>query len=108
MLRVAFVLLAAVVASGTAGAADRAIHHRGWHRTAVILPPGLPRPHYDFRTTITYRAPYPRPIYVEPPVVVVAPVYVDVPYIPRPLFYADPYVPYWDRLPYACGAYGYC
>ena len=23
-------------------------------------------------------------------------------------YYGGPYVPYWDRLPYACGVYGYC
>jgi hypothetical protein len=40
--------------------------------------------------------------------VVVAPVYVDVPYVPPLLPYVDPYVAYWDRLPYACGVYGYC
>ena len=23
-------------------------------------------------------------------------------------YYGGPYTPYWDRLPYACGVYGYC
>jgi|tagenome__1003787_1003787.scaffolds.fasta_scaffold20959823_2 hypothetical protein len=23
-------------------------------------------------------------------------------------YYGGPYVGYWDRLPYACGVYGYC
>ena len=23
-------------------------------------------------------------------------------------YYGGPYVNYWDRLPYACGVYGYC
>ncbi|MBI5264795.1 MAG: hypothetical protein HY852_23615 [Bradyrhizobium sp.] len=23
-------------------------------------------------------------------------------------YYGGPYVSYWDRLPYACGVYGYC
>jgi len=23
-------------------------------------------------------------------------------------YYGGPYVPYWNRLPYACGVYGYC
>jgi hypothetical protein len=23
-------------------------------------------------------------------------------------YYGGPYVPYWERLPYACGVYGYC
>ena len=106
MLRVAIVLLAAVMASGTAEAADKPVPHHGKHRAAVMLPPGLPRPHYNFRTSIIYRAADPRPVYVEePPFVVLAPVYVGVPYLSPP---PGPYLPYWDRLPYACGAYGYC
>jgi hypothetical protein len=23
-------------------------------------------------------------------------------------YYGGPYTPYWDRLPYACGVFGYC
>ena len=23
-------------------------------------------------------------------------------------YYGGPYTPYWNRLPYACGVYGYC
>jgi hypothetical protein len=100
--------------------------------TAVILPPGLPRPHYNFRTTISYDAPYPyrrayaHPAYVyETEEVRFTRVYAEVPYLPPligvPLpgydgsayrfggpYYGGPYVPYWDRLPYACGVYGYC
>jgi len=107
MLRVAIGLLAAVIASGTAEAADKPVPHYGGHRAAVMLPPGLPRPHYNFRTSIIYRAADPRPVYVEePPFVVLAPVYVGVPYLAPPPY--GPYLPYWDRLPYACGAYGYC
>ena len=59
--------------------------------------------------------------------VLFTPVYAEVPYLPPligvPLpgydgsayrfeyqgpYYGGPYVPYWDRLPYACGVYGYC
>ncbi len=116
MLRFAIALLAAVVTCGTAESADRALPHDRWHRAAG-LPPGLPRPHYNFRTTITYAAPYayrrpaPRLSVYEAPVVLYAPVvYVDNPYFARwaaaPVF--DPYGPYWDRLPYDCGVYGYC
>ena len=93
-----------------------------------------PGPHYNFRTTITLSEPYtyPRPsprlsVY-ETPEALYAPVYTDVPYV-MPLYraqllpgyygssytyddqgpyYGGPYVPYWDRLPYACGVYGYC
>jgi hypothetical protein len=105
------------------------------------LPPGLPRPHYRYRTTV---APAAAPLYVrrgralvveeEDPDVLFTPVGV-VPYAPRvygtPLlpgsstlpgyygtnhsysydgpYYGGPsYGPYWNRLPYACGVYGYC
>ena len=110
-------------------------------RAARNLPPGLPRPHYKYRTTV---APAAAPLYVrrgrtlvveeEDPDVLFTPVGV-VPYAPRvfgtPLlpgsstlpgyygtnhsysydgpYYGGPsYGPYWNRLPYACGVYGYC
>ena len=110
-------------------------------RAAGQLPPGLPRAHYNYRTTI---APAAAPLYVrrgralvveeEDPDVLFTPVGV-VPYAPRvygtPLlpgsstlpgyygtnhsysydgpYYGGPsYGPYWNRLPYACGVYGYC
>jgi hypothetical protein len=110
-------------------------------RAAGQLPPGLPRPHYNYRTTV---APAAAPLYVrrgrtlvveeEDPDVLFTPVGV-VPYAPRvfgtPLlpgsstlpgyygtnhsysydgpYYGGPsYGPYWNRLPYACGVYGYC
>ena len=110
-------------------------------RAASQLPPGLPRPHYTYRTTV---APAAAPLYVrrgralvveeEDPDVLFTPVGV-VPYAPRvfgtPLlpgsstlpgyygtnhsysydgaYYGGPsYGPYWNRLPYACGVYGYC
>ena len=134
MLRFAIALLAAVVAGGTAESADRALVHPRWHR-AVGLPAGLPRPHYNFRTTITFASPYtyrrPAPPFsvYEAPAVLYAPVdYVDIPYVEpfavAPLlpgyygaasgydysgpYYGGPYAPYWDHLPYACGVYGYC
>jgi hypothetical protein len=120
MWRLAIALLAAVVASGTAESADRAVAARGWHRTVAMLPAGLPRAHYRFRTTISYGAPYPdRPPYgprltvYETPPLLYAPVYTDA-YVapmlgpPLPPYYGEAYIPYWDRLPYACGAYGYC
>jgi hypothetical protein len=127
MSRFIIALLVAVATSGTAESADRALIRHGWHRTAVLLPAGLPRRHYNFRTTISYDAPYPyrrsyaHPVYVyETPEVLFTPVYPEVPYMlpgyygsastlddPGP-YYGGPYVPYWDRLPYACGVYGYC
>jgi hypothetical protein len=138
MLRFTIALLVAVAACGTAESADRALApqgwRHGWHRTAIILPAGLPRPHYRFRTTITYRAahlyhrPFPRLSVYENPADLYAPDYTDValirPYVSAPILpgyygsnypyeyqgpdYGGPYVPNWDRLPYACGVYGYC
>jgi hypothetical protein len=143
MLRFAIALLVAIVASETAESADRTVNRNGshgWRRTAVILPAGLPRPHYNFRTTVSYdaprdyRRPGPRLSVYEDPALLYGPDYTDVRYIPplirTPLlpgssifpgyygsahsydyqgpYYGGPYVPYWDRLPYACGVYGYC
>ena len=109
-------------------------------RAARQLPPGLPRVHYNYRTTV---APAAAPLYVRrgrqlvvveeaDPDVLFTPVGV-VPYAPRvygvPLlpgsntlpgyygtshsysydgpYYGGPYTPYWSRLPYAGGVYGY-
>jgi hypothetical protein len=144
MLRFTIALLVAVVASETAESADRALtrqgSHHGWRRTAVILPAGLPRSHYKFRTTISYdarqvyRRSGPRLSVYENPAALYAPDYTDVRYLPPRIgvallpgsstlpgyygsrysydypgpYYGGPYVPYWDRLPYACGVYGYC
>jgi len=114
---------------------------RATARAVSQLPPGLPRAHYNYRTTV---APAAAPLYVrrgrtllveeEDPDVLFTPVGV-VPYAPRvfgtPLlpgsstlpgyygtdhsysydgpYYGGPsYGPYWNRLPYACGVYGYC
>jgi hypothetical protein len=110
-------------------------------RAAGQLPPGLPRAHYNYRTTV---APAAAPVYVrrgrqlvvveeEDTDVLFTPVGV-VPYAPRvygvPLlpgsstlpgyygtshsysydgpYYGGPNTPYWARLPYACGVFGYC
>jgi hypothetical protein len=109
MRRFTIALVVATVVCGTALGADQPVVRHSRPYAARQLPAGLPRPHYDFRTTISYGAPYPyRRIHVyEPPVVVVTPVYLPVPYIPvligAPYEYDD-----WDRMPYACGVYGYC
>ncbi|UPJ53038.1 hypothetical protein IVB30_17980 [Bradyrhizobium sp. 200] len=126
----------AAIKSASPAAAKRAAV-----RAAGQLPPGLPRPHYKYRTTV---APAAAPLYVrrgrtlvveeEDPDVLFTPVGV-MPYAPRvygtPLlpgsstlpgyygtshsysydgvYYGGPsYGPYWNRLPYACGVYGYC
>ena len=131
--------LVALFAIGTAEAADGpTATKRAAYRAASKLPPGLPRPHYTYRTTV---AP---PLYVrrgrqlvveEDPAVLLTPVGV-VPYAPlvngEPIlpgssslpgyygnhfsysydgpYYGGPYYggPHWNRLPYACGVYGYC
>ena len=122
--------------------AKRAGNPAAPRRTTVVaarqLPPGLPRAHYKYRTTVAPAA----PLYVrrgralvieEETEVLFAPVGVAA-YAPRifgtPLlpgsstlpgyygtshsysydgpYYGGPYTPYWDRLPYACGVFGYC
>lgn len=140
MLRFTITLFFAVVISEPALSADRPLARHRVHRTAVILPAGLPRPHYKFRTTISYGPPYSyqranlRRFYGYESEVLFTPAYADVPYlaplIATPLlpgsstlpgyygspysydyqgpYYGGPYVNYWDRLPYACGVYGYC
>jgi hypothetical protein len=127
--------------AGTKRVEKPAIAKRAAVRAASQLPPGLPRAHYNYRTTV---APAAAPLYVrrgrtlvveeEDPDVLFTPVGV-VPYAPRvfgtPLlpgsstlpgyygtshsysydgaYYGGPsYGPYWNRLPYACGVYGYC
>ena len=136
MLRWTMPLVAALVASGTsASAADGTpVVKRGAYRAASQLPPGLPRAHYRYRTTVappTYRRDV---VVVDEPEVLFTPTSGYVPYFPpvvgAPLlpgsstlpgyygrafdfdyqgpYYGGPYVPYWDRLPYACGVYGYC
>ncbi|MEH2534716.1 hypothetical protein V1277_005989 [Bradyrhizobium sp. AZCC 1588] len=141
MLRWTMSLLIAAFAIGTAVAADGpAATKRAAVRAASNLPPGLPRAHYNYRTTVAPTA----PLYVrrgrqlvvvaeDEPEVLIKPVGV-VPYVPlvrgTPLlpgsstlpgyygtshsysydgpYYGGSYTPYWARLPYACGVYGYC
>lgn len=138
-----FAIGVAALAIGTADAADGpAATKRAAVRAAGKLPPGLPRAHYNYRTTV---APGVAPLYVRQgrqlvvveqpqPEVLFTPSSGFVPYIP-PLpgsallpgssalpgyygrafdydyqgpYYGGPYVSYWNRLPYACGVYGYC
>jgi hypothetical protein len=120
-------------------AAKAAAGRRAAVRAATQLPPGLPRAHYNYRTTVA-----PAPRYVrrgralvvveeEGPEELLAPTGIIKAYAPRfntPLlpgsstlpgyygtshsysydgpYYGGPYEPYWNRLPYACGVYGYC
>jgi hypothetical protein len=124
---------------GAKRAGNPAATKRTTARAASQLPPGLPRAHYKYRTTI---APAAAPLYVRRGRALVVEEEVDLqfspvnvaPYAPRlfgaPLlpgsstlpgyygtshsysydgpYYGGPYTPYWDRLPYACGVFGYC
>ena len=137
MLRWTVPLIAAVAVVGTtASAADGPVVAKRSTYSAARqqLPPGLPRPHYKYRTTV---AP---PVYRDPVVIeadpdaLITPAYGPGSYIANlpgtPLlpgsstipgyygrafdydyqgpYYGGPYVSYWWRLPYACGVYGYC
>jgi hypothetical protein len=137
MLRWTVTLIAVVAVVGTAAAAAEApvVPKRGASRAASQLPPGLPRPHYKYRTTVAPPT-YGRPVVVveTDPDVLITPAYGPGGYLDNlpgtPLlpgsstipgyygrafdydyqgpYYGGPYVGYWDRLPYACGVYGYC
>ena len=126
--------------AATKRANNVAASRRAAVRATKQLPPGLPRAHYNYRTTV---APAAAPLYVrrgrqlvvveeEDPDVLFTPVGV-VPYAPRvygvPIlpgsttlpgyygtshaysydgpYYGGPYTPYWSRLPYAGGVFGY-
>ena len=135
MIRWTIPLIVAIAALGTTAGPEQAFARRGVYRAAAQLPAGLPRPHYKFRTTVSwaapasYRRPYAPGAYAyETPDVLFTPTYFAVPYFQPvigapglPAYYGSaypydypgaydggPYVGYWDRLPYACGMYGYC
>jgi hypothetical protein len=134
MLRWTIPLVVAIAAVGSAAGPDEAFARRGVYRAAARLPAGLPRAHYNFRTTVSWAAPalyrprYALPGYgYETPDALFAPSYAAVPYMPplpvAPLlpayyepayaygyggeYYNGPYVGYWERVPYACSLYGY-
>ena len=136
MVRWMLSCLVAVFAVGTASAADGPVAtKRAAYTAARQLPPGLPRAHYKYRTTVAPPASYRRGVVVvEEPEALFTPSSGYIPYIPpvagTPLlpgsatlpgyygrafdydyqgpYYGGPYVKYWNRLPYACGIYGYC
>ena len=128
------IFAAAIAVTAPASAADTLVTPHARKSARAKLPPGLPRAHYDYRTTLTYDAPAPpAQVYVvRDPDVLFTPVGV-VPYAPRvygvPIlpgsitlpgyygtshsysydgpYYGGPYTPYWSRLPYAGGVFGY-
>jgi hypothetical protein len=110
-------------------------------RAASQLPPGLPRAHYKYRTTVAPAAPLyvrqgrqlvvtsePAPeLLITPAEVVIDTPFVNgTPWLPGsrtlpgyygndrsysydgPYYGGDTFGPYWSRLPYACGVFGYC
>ena len=134
MLRWILPLAIALCAISPADAADAPVVVKSpTVKAARQLPAGLPRRHYVYHTTITgptYVRRGRQLVVVEPTVI---PLNAEpvVPYIPgEPLlpgssslpgyygnsrsysylgpYYGGAYVDYWDRLPYACGVYGYC
>ena len=122
MSRAIFLTLATLIAAGPAFAADQLAVHRKTVHAARQLPPGLPRPHYNYRTTITE----PTTVVVErDPDALISPIFSTPILLPgsstlpgyygRPFdfvyqgaYYGGPYTPYFVRLPYACGVLGYC
>ena len=135
MLRWMMPLMAAAFAAGTACAAEKLVAKRGAYRAATQLPAGLPRPYYKYRTTVAPPARYRDPVVVAAdPDLLITPAYGPGGYLENlpgtPLlpgsstipgyygrafdydyqgpYYGGPYTGYWNRLPYACGVYGYC
>jgi len=134
MLRWILPLAIALFALPPAEAADGPVPPKSATvKAARQLPAGLPRRHYAYRTSITgptYVRRGRQLVVVEPKVIPLN----SEPYIPfvrgEPLlpgsaalpgyygdsrsysylgpYYGGAYVDYWDRLPYACGVYGYC
>ena len=131
MLRWILSPLAVMLAVTSALAADQVAAHK--KQRVERLPPGLPRPHYNYRTTIAPAEPH--RVYVETdPDALISPAYGIGSYIRnlpgRPLlpgsytlpgyygrpwdydyqgsYYGGKQVDYFWRLPYSCGIYGYC
>jgi hypothetical protein len=120
MLRWSVGCVVATAAAGAAMAADLGPHDRG--AAVSRSPPVHVQPHRG------------RVVVQEEPEVLFTPSDGAVPYFPplvgtpllpgsatlpgyygsthsyqyRGPYYGGPYVGYWDRLPYACGVYGYC
>jgi hypothetical protein len=113
MLRGSLSVVFVMAMIGTAFAADqappRSYAHPNYSYRAAGLPAGLPRPHYRYKTTITYEAPYAPNVgaryYGAPLVVYVPPEVVVVPY--NAYFAPGPPEIGIGFPPYGCGPYGY-
>lgn len=107
-------------------------------KAAGQLPSGLPRAHYSYRTTVAPPTPpryvrrgrilvveEPEPLFTRIGVIPFARGVNGTPLLPGSStlpgyygtdhsysydgpYYGGPYESYWNRLPYACGVYGYC
>ena len=124
MLRLATLLSFAIAAISPAFAADQIATPHVKRHARVILPPGLPHPHYKYRTAIVRQAPPPIIAEYGPdelisrgPSTPLLPGAQALPgYYGRafdydyqgPYYGGGPYPSYFWRLPYACGVYGYC
>jgi hypothetical protein len=135
MLRwtVPLIAVAAVVGTSAFAADGQVPPKRKVSNAARQLPPGLPRPHYKYRTTVAPA--YREPVVIEAdPDALITPAYGPGGYLANlpgtPLlpgsttipgyygrafdydyqgpYYGGPYTSYYWRLPYACGVYGYC
>jgi len=126
MLRHATLLLAVIASTDAALGADKVVPSPR-HVARPNLPAGLPRPHYNYKTTIVYGA-APPPAYVEPEPLIssfvwttplLAGSYTLPGYYGRPFdyyyqgaYYGGPYgngyESYFYREPYACGVTGHC
>ena len=127
-LRCSFLALLAI-ASGEftfgriASGADRTAAPIPRHVARPNLPPGLPRPHYDYRTTILKAPAQAEPQALLSSFVWTTPLlpgsYTLPGYYGRPFDYyyqgayyggdyGNGYETYFVRLPYACGVTGYC
>jgi len=129
MLRSATLILLSIVLTGPAFAADQVVPSS--KRVArPNLPAGLPRPHYNYKTTVVYGKAPPPPVYVEPepePLIssfvwttpLLAGSYTLPGYYGRPFDYyyqgayyggeyGNGYQTYFVRMPYVCGVIGYC
>jgi hypothetical protein len=127
ILQWALTALFVISALDTALGADKVVTPHAKRHARVILPAGLPRPHYDYRTTVVYAPAAPAPVYVEDPPLISPPTTPILPgsstlpgyyghpfdYYYQGAYYGDDgsspgYTSYFFRLPYACGVTGYC
>jgi hypothetical protein len=135
MLRWMLTLLVAIFVIDSAASTETPVTKKRTAITTRQLPPGLPHKNYKYRTTIA--PPTQRSEFVVVPDLPgpLAPLSGVIAYIPtmfdRPLllpgsstipgyygapssfsyqgpYYGGPEVSYRNRLPYACGVYGYC